>query len=52
MAAAMKVSQRVPFAKLRPGDIMLYGSSKAPSSIYHVDTFIGNGWSSAFQSPQ
>ena len=44
MAAAMKKRERVPFRKLRPGDIMLYGSSKSPSSIYHVDTYIGGGW--------
>ena len=23
---------------------MLYGSSPDPNSVYHVDTFIGNGW--------
>ena len=44
MAAAMKPTQRVPYSKLRPGDIMLYGTSKDPSSIYHVNTYIGNGW--------
>ncbi len=44
MAGAITVAQRVPYSKLRPGDIMFYGSSKAPSSIYHVDTFIGHGW--------
>jgi cell wall-associated NlpC family hydrolase len=44
MAGAIKVDQRVPYGKLRPGDIMLYGSSKAPSTIYHVDTYIGGGW--------
>ena len=45
MAAAMKPRQRVAYKDLKPGDIMLYGSSKDPSSIYHVDTYIGGGWS-------
>ena len=44
MAGAMKKWQRVAFDRLQPGDIMLYGSSKDPGSVYHVDTFIGNGW--------
>jgi len=44
MAGAISAAQRVPYGKLRPGDIMLYGSSQAPSTIYHVDTFIGGGW--------
>jgi cell wall-associated NlpC family hydrolase len=45
MAGAITKRQRIPFAKLRPGDIMLYGSSPKPATIYHVDTYIGGGWS-------
>ena len=48
MAGVMKKWQRVPYKNLQPGDLMLYGSSPDPNSVYHVDTFIGNGW--AFDS--
>ena len=44
MAAAMRKRARIPFGRLRPGDLMLYGSGKKPASIYHVDVYIGNGW--------
>jgi cell wall-associated NlpC family hydrolase len=44
MAAAIPKKQRVQFKGLQPGDLMLYGSSQDPNSIYHVNTYIGGGW--------
>jgi cell wall-associated NlpC family hydrolase len=44
MAGAIKKWQRIPFERLRPGDLMFYGENKSPASTYHVDTYIGGGW--------
>jgi hypothetical protein len=44
MAGAIPKKARVKFQDLRPGDLMFYGDSQDPASVYHVDTYIGNGW--------
>jgi cell wall-associated NlpC family hydrolase len=38
-------SQSTPIsrASLRPGDLVFWGSSSSPSSIYHVALYVGNG---------
>ncbi|HEX4685227.1 MAG TPA: C40 family peptidase, partial [Nocardioides sp.] len=30
-------------SSLRPGDLVFWGSSSSPSSIYHVALYVGNG---------
>jgi cell wall-associated NlpC family hydrolase len=34
--------QHISFGELRPGDLVFWGSSSSPSSIYHVALYIGN----------
>jgi cell wall-associated NlpC family hydrolase len=38
-------SQSTPISasSLRPGDLVFWGSSSSPSSIYHVALYVGNG---------
>lgn len=38
-------SQSTPISRssLRPGDLVFWGSSSSPSSIYHVALYVGNG---------
>jgi cell wall-associated NlpC family hydrolase len=38
-------AQSTPIASssLRPGDLVFWGSSSSPSSIYHVALYVGNG---------
>jgi peptidoglycan DL-endopeptidase CwlO len=36
-------STAVSSSQLRPGDLVFWGSSNSPSSIYHVALYIGNG---------
>jgi peptidoglycan DL-endopeptidase CwlO len=43
--AAAQYEQSTPIAPsaLRPGDLVFWGSSSSPSSIYHVALYVGNG---------
>jgi cell wall-associated NlpC family hydrolase len=34
--------QHISFSELRPGDLVFWGSTSDPSSIYHVALYIGN----------
>ena len=34
--------QHISFSELRAGDLVFWGSSSSPSSIYHVALYIGN----------
>ena len=38
-------AQSTPISQssLRPGDLVFWGSSSSPSSIYHVALYVGNG---------
>jgi len=36
-------STRISASQLRPGDLVFWGSSSNPSSIYHEAMYIGNG---------
>ncbi len=36
-------STRISQSQLRPGDLVFWGSSSSPSSIYHVALYVGNG---------
>jgi cell wall-associated NlpC family hydrolase len=47
MAKAIPQSQRIPFSKLTPGDLMFYDGNR-DGTIDHVDTYLGWGW--AFDS--
>lgn len=45
MAAA--ASERIGYKRLRPGDLVVFGSSgrnSKPSSIYHAGLYLGRGW--------
>jgi cell wall-associated NlpC family hydrolase len=43
--AAAQYEQSTPItpSSLRPGDLVFWGSSSSPSSIYHVALYVGNG---------
>ncbi|WP_151083653.1 NlpC/P60 family protein [Nocardioides cynanchi] len=43
--AAAQYDQSTPVSpgSLRPGDLVFWGSSSSPSSIYHVALYVGNG---------
>ncbi|MBB6627460.1 C40 family peptidase [Nocardioides sp. KIGAM211] len=41
--AQYEQSTPVAFADLRPGDLVFWGSSSSPSSIYHVALYLGGG---------
>src|SRR6185312_9925465 len=50
MARALPVRRRIPYSKLRPGDV-LFSSDKAPHGvsthwehIFHTGIYLGNGW--------
>ena len=36
-------STQISAAQLAPGDLVFWGSSSSPSSIYHVALYIGDG---------
>ena len=36
-------STRITAAQLAPGDLVFWGSSSNPSSIYHVGLYVGDG---------
>ncbi len=35
--------QHITFSQLQPGDLVFWGSSSSPYSIYHTALYIGNG---------
>jgi cell wall-associated NlpC family hydrolase len=49
MAAHVPIAKRVPYSKLKPGDILFWSSSPhgirtASSTVYHTGIYLGNGW--------
>ncbi len=42
-AAQYEESTRISPTALQPGDLVFWGSSSSPSSIYHVAIYVGNG---------
>jgi peptidoglycan DL-endopeptidase CwlO len=42
-SAQYQLSTRITASQLRPGDLVFWGSSSSPSSIYHVAMYVGNG---------
>jgi len=49
MAANIPTAKRVPYAKLRPGDILFWSTNPhgiltASSTVYHTGIYLGNGW--------
>ena len=47
MSVEVPRSQRIPFAKLQPADVIFFGA-RGPSSssgeIDHMGIYVGNGW--------
>jgi cell wall-associated NlpC family hydrolase len=41
--AQYEQSTPIASSSLRPGDLVFWGSSSSPSSIYHVALYVGNG---------
>ncbi len=41
--AQYEQSTPISSSDLRPGDLVFWGSSDAPSSIYHVALYVGDG---------
>jgi peptidoglycan DL-endopeptidase CwlO len=41
--AQYEQSTPISLSSLRPGDLVFWGSSSSPSSIYHVALYVGNG---------
>jgi cell wall-associated NlpC family hydrolase len=47
MSGEVQRSRRIPFAKLRPADVVFFGAHGArskPSEVDHVGIYLGNGW--------
>ena len=49
MAAHIPTGKRIPYSKLKPGDILFWSSnphgvSTASSTVYHTGIYLGNGW--------
>jgi len=42
-AGQYSASTPIRASQLRPGDLLFWGSSNSPSSIYHVAIYTGNG---------
>ena len=41
--AQYEQSTPISFSALQPGDLVFWGSSSSPSSIYHVALYVGGG---------
>jgi cell wall-associated NlpC family hydrolase len=49
MAAALPIAKRIPYAKLRPGDILFWSSAPkgvntASATVYHTGIYLGKSW--------
>jgi cell wall-associated NlpC family hydrolase len=49
MAAHIPIASRIPYTKLKPGDILFWstdphGVRTASSTVYHTGIYLGNGW--------
>ncbi|MGZ4431464.1 MAG: C40 family peptidase [Gaiellales bacterium] len=49
MAAHIPAAKRLPYAALRPGDVLFWSSAPngaltASSTVYHTGIYLGNGW--------
>jgi cell wall-associated NlpC family hydrolase len=47
MSGEVKPAKRIPFAKLRPADVLFWGSNgprSKPSQVDHTGLYLGNGW--------
>jgi cell wall-associated NlpC family hydrolase len=47
MSGEVSKSQRIPFAKLAPGDVLFFGPAgprSKPASIGHAGIYLGSGW--------
>jgi cell wall-associated NlpC family hydrolase len=47
MSVEVPRSERVPFAKLEPADVIFFGTKGARSKghqIFHAAIYVGNGW--------
>jgi cell wall-associated NlpC family hydrolase len=49
MAANLPVSKRLPYSKLKPGDVLFWSTNSngvrtASSTVYHTGIYLGNGW--------
>ena len=57
MARALPVSRRLPYGRLKPGDVLFWGD-KQPHGvsthwqhIYHTGIYLGNGWTIDSHAP-
>jgi cell wall-associated NlpC family hydrolase len=47
MSGEVPRSERIPFAKLAPGDVLFFGSNgtrSKPNQVGHTGIYLGNGW--------
>ena len=47
MSGEVPVSERIPFAKLQPADVIFFGDKgprSQPSQVGHMGIYLGNGW--------
>jgi cell wall-associated NlpC family hydrolase len=47
MSGEVPVARRIPFARLKPGDILFWGAAgprSKPAQVDHAGIYLGNGW--------
>jgi cell wall-associated NlpC family hydrolase len=47
MSVEVPRSERIPFAKLQPADVIFFGtngSHSTGSQVFHTAIYVGNGW--------
>jgi cell wall-associated NlpC family hydrolase len=47
MSGEMPVAKRIPFARLKPGDVLFWGAAgprSKPAQVDHTGIYLGNGW--------
>ncbi len=47
MSGEVPAAKRIPFARLKPGDLLFWGAAgprSKPAQVDHTGIYLGNGW--------